>query len=287
MAHYDTSTIAGYIRKEMWPTIFCAGCGNGILLGNTFHALKELDIDLDDVVFVSGIGCSSRLPGYINADGLHTTHGRAIAFATGIKAVNPDLHVIVYTGDGDCAGIGGNHFMHGARRNIDITVIMVNNFNYGMTGGQFAPTTPRGSSTATTPYGNIEHPFDMCKLSLAIGAPFVSRCLASKPTDTIQTIKRAIVKKGFSFIEFLSPCVTNYGRRNKLGSITKLWRWYDDHTISIAKYNKIMNEGSEAEKQHAESLMQIGVFQDIEKPEFFSEYQNILERLQESGKIKR
>ncbi|MDG6229486.1 MAG: thiamine pyrophosphate-dependent enzyme, partial [Candidatus Thermoplasmatota archaeon] len=163
MDDFNRMAIKRYIRREMWPTIFCAGCGNGILLGNTFHALQELDIDFDNVVFVSGIGCSSRLPGYINADGLHTTHGRAIAFATGIKAVNPDLHVIVYTGDGDCAGIGGNHFMHGARRNIDITVIMVNNFNYGMTGGQFAPTTPRGSSTATTPYGNIEHPFDMCK----------------------------------------------------------------------------------------------------------------------------
>jgi 2-oxoglutarate/2-oxoacid ferredoxin oxidoreductase subunit beta len=281
MDHLNTPTVQDYIRKEMWPTIFCAGCGNGILLGNTFHALKELDIGLDEVVFVSGIGCSSRLPGYINADGLHTTHGRAIAFATGIKAVNPDLHVIVFTGDGDCAGIGGNHFMHGARRNIDITVIMVNNFNYGMTGGQFAPTTPRGSSTATTPYGNIEHPFDMCKLALAIGAPFVSRCLASKPINTIKIIKRGIKKKGFSFIEFLSPCVTNYGRRNKLGSIPKLWRWYDDHTISIEQYQQIMNGADNSEKDRVRSLMQIGVFQDIEKPEFFTEYQNILQKLYE------
>ncbi|MFH1013645.1 MAG: thiamine pyrophosphate-dependent enzyme [Thermoplasmatota archaeon] len=282
MDEKDASITDTYIRKEMWPTIFCAGCGNGILLGNTFQALENLRIDLDDVVFVSGIGCSSRLPGYINADGLHTTHGRAIAFATGIKAVNPDLHVIVYTGDGDCAGIGGNHFMHGARRNIDITVIMVNNFNYGMTGGQFAPTTPRFSSTSTSPYGNIEHPFDMCKLAIAIGAPFVARCLASKPVDTVETIMKGMKKKGFSFIEFLSPCVTNYGRRNKMGSITKLWKWYDDHTISITKYNHLMEEGTALEKEQLQSLMQIGVFQDIEKPEFFMEYQNILQKLYET-----
>lgn len=280
MEDRNNSFIDKYARTEMWPTIFCQGCGNGIILSNTFRALDELDIHLDEIVFVSGIGCSSRLPGYINADGLHTTHGRAIAFATGIKAVNPELHVIVYTGDGDCAGIGGNHFMHGARRNIDMTVIMVNNFNYGMTGGQSAPTTPRGSITATTPYSNIEHAFDMCDLAISLGAPFVARCLASRPQETISIIKKAMQKKGFSFIEFLSPCVTNYGRRNKLGSIKKLWDWYENHTIPIERYNEIIASKNKEEIKKQKDKMKIGIFQDIEKPEFFEEYQRILHSLQ-------
>jgi 2-oxoglutarate/2-oxoacid ferredoxin oxidoreductase subunit beta len=274
------SFLEKYARTEMWPTIFCPGCGNGIILSNTFRALEDLHIELDDVVFVSGIGCSSRLPGYIHADGLHTTHGRAIAFATGIKAVNSDLQVIVFTGDGDCAGIGGNHFMHGARRNIDLTVIMVNNFNYGMTGGQSAPTTPRGSITATTPYSNIEHPFDMCDLAISIGAPFVARCVASKPKETIAIIKRGMQKKGFSFIEFLSPCVTNYGRRNKLGSIKKLWDWYDEHTISIEQYNSDLSKADKEQILQNNGKMKLGVFQDIDKPEFFEEYTKILQQLQ-------
>ncbi|MCK4444089.1 MAG: 2-oxoacid:ferredoxin oxidoreductase subunit beta, partial [Thermoplasmata archaeon] len=141
-----------YIKEEMWPSIFCVGCGVGNVLNYTLRAVDEKRIDIDDIVFVSGIGCSSRLPGYIDADGLHTTHGRAIAFATGVKAANPDLHVIIFTGDGDAAGIGGNHLIHAARRNIDLTVICINNFNYGMTGGQVSPTTPEGGFTTTSPY---------------------------------------------------------------------------------------------------------------------------------------
>jgi 2-oxoglutarate/2-oxoacid ferredoxin oxidoreductase subunit beta len=140
-----------FLRDGMWPTIFCNGCGDGVVLEYTLWALEELGWDMDKVVFASGIGCSSRLPGYIKADGLHTTHGRALAFATGIKAANPELKVIIFTGDGDCAGIGGNHFIHAARRNIDMTVIMINNFTYGMTGGQLAPTAPLGSIATTAP----------------------------------------------------------------------------------------------------------------------------------------
>ncbi|MEN8151557.1 MAG: thiamine pyrophosphate-dependent enzyme, partial [Planctomycetota bacterium] len=142
-----------WLRQEMWPSIFCTGCGIGNVLNYALRAVEANGIGIDDVVFCSGIGCSSRLPGYIESDGLHTTHGRAIAFATGVKMANPDLTVVVFTGDGDCAGIGGNHFIHAARRNVDLTVICVNNYTYGMTGGQVSPTTPSGGMTTTTPYG--------------------------------------------------------------------------------------------------------------------------------------
>ena len=273
-----------YLRDEMWPSIFCNGCGIGNVLDYTLRAIEELNLDLDEVVFLSGIGCSSRLPGYINADGLHTTHGRAIAFATGVKAVNPDLKVIVFTGDGDCAAIGGNHFIHAIRRNVDITVIMVNNFIYGMTGGQLAPTTPIGSRSTTSPYGNIEPPFDLCELAKVIGAPYVARWTVSHPYRPIKSIKRGIEKKGFAYIEMLTPCPTAYGRRNKLGDIKELWKWYDENTILIDEYERIMKYGSEEEKERASKMIKIGVFQDIEKPEYFEEYYKLIDRLKEGGK---
>lgn len=268
-----------FLREGMWPTIFCNGCGHGVVLEYTFWALEELNLDMDKVAFASGIGCSSRLPGYINADGLHTTHGRSIAFATGIKAANPDLKVIVFTGDGDCAGIGGNHFIHAARRNIDITVILINNFIYGMTGGQLAPTAPQGSIATTAPYGNIEYPFDICTLAKALGASYVARWGVSHPYQPIKSLKKGIEKKGFSLIEFLAPCPTAYGRRNKLGDIQKLWEWYDNNSILIEDYNKIMTYGDDSEKERIKKMIQIGVFQDIEKPEFFEEYANLVDRV--------
>jgi 2-oxoglutarate ferredoxin oxidoreductase subunit beta len=268
-----------YLRDGMWPTIFCNGCGHGVVLEYTLWALEELHWDMDKTVFTSGIGCSSRLPGYINADGLHTTHGRAIAFSTGIKAANPDLNIIVFTGDGDCSGIGGNHLIHAARRNIDITVIMINNFIYGMTGGQLAPTAPLGSIATTAPYGNIEYPFDICNLVKALGANYVARWSVSHPYQPIKSIKAALQKKGFSLIEFLSPCPTAYGRRNKLGDIKQLWEWYDNNTILIEDYERIMNYGTEKEKEEVKNMFPIGVFQDIQKPGFFGEYEKLVNRL--------
>ena len=268
-----------YLREEMWPTIFCNGCGNGVVLEYTFWALEELDLDMDKVVFASGIGCSSRLPGYINADGLHTTHGRAIAFSTGVKAANPDLKLIVFTGDGDCAGIGGNHFIHAARRNIDMTVIMINNFIYGMTGGQLAPTAPLESRATTAPYGNIEPPFDICKLAKSLGANYVARWSVTHPYQPIKSVKKALEKKGFSLIEFLAPCPTAYGRRNKLGDIKKQWEWYDKNTILIEDYKRIMKYGSEKEKEEIKDMFPIGVFQDIEKPGLFERYEKLVEQV--------
>ena len=272
-----------YLRDGMWPTIFCNGCGIGVVLEYTLWAIEELGLDMDQVVFASGIGCSSRLPGYINADGLHTTHGRAIAFATGVKAANPDLHVIVFTGDGDCTGIGGNHFIHAARRNIDITVILINNFIYGMTGGQLAPTAPVGSIATTAPYGNIEHPFDICALAKALGASYVARWPVFHPYQPIKSVKEGIQKKGFSLLEFLAPCPTEYGRYNKLSDIKKQWEWYETNTILIEEYEKIMMYGTEEEKNQVKQMIQVGVFQNIEKPEFLTEYHKLLERIADKG----
>ncbi len=268
-----------YLRDGMWPTIFCNGCGNGVVLEYTLWAIEELGLEMDNVVFASGIGCSSRLPGYINADGLHTTHGRAIAFATGVKAANPDLHVIVFTGDGDCTGIGGNHFIHAARRNMDLTVILINNFIYGMTGGQLAPTAPVGSIATTAPYGNIEHPFDICALAKALGAAYVARWPVFHPYQPIKSVKEGIQKKGFSLLEFLAPCPTEFGRYNKLSDIKKQWEWYEHNTILIEEYEKTMMYGTDEEKAQVKKLIQVGVFQNIEKPEFFTEYHKLLERL--------
>ncbi len=268
-----------YLRDGMLPTIFCNGCGHGNSIDYLFRALEELEIDIDDVALASGIGCSSRIPGYINADGLHTTHGRALAFGTGIKAANPDLNVIIFTGDGDCAGIGGNHFIHAARRNIDLTVILLNNFIYGMTGGQLAPTAPKGSIATTAPYGNIEQPFNICELAKALGSAYVARWPVYYPYQPIKSIKEGINTKGFALIELLSPCPTAFGRRNKLRTIDANWDWYENNTILIEDYEKIMNYGTEEEKEAVKDKMQIGEFQNVEKVGFFEGYHDLVKEL--------
>jgi 2-oxoglutarate ferredoxin oxidoreductase subunit beta len=268
-----------YLRDGMLPTIFCNGCGHGNSIDYTLWALEELGISMDDVALASGIGCSSRIPGYVNADGLHTTHGRAIAFATGIKAANPDLHVIVFTGDGDGTGIGGNHFIHAARRNIDMTVILLNNFIYGMTGGQVAPTAPKGSIATTAPYGNIEGAFNICELAQALGAAYVARWPVFYPFQPIKSIKEGLSTEGFSLIELMSPCPTAYGRRNKLGKIDALWKWYEDNTMLMEEFDRIMEHGTPGEKVAAQQMVKIGVFQKLDKPGFFGEYHKMVDRL--------
>ena len=260
-----------YIEEKMYPSIFCVGCGNGNVLNYALRGIDELDIDIDKVVFCSGIGCSSRLPGYIDADGLHTTHGRAIAFATGIKTANPDLTVIIFTGDGDLAGIGGNHFIHAARRNVDLTVIVINNYNYGMTGGQLSPTTPVGGYTTTSPFGNIENTFDLSELAIIAGAPYVARWPLGYPYETIKSIKRGIQKQGFAFIEMLVPCPTGYGRKNKLREAKANWDWYKKNTILNSKY-KILEEKQKGENKK----IVVGELQDIERNEFTEEWSNLV-----------
>jgi 2-oxoglutarate ferredoxin oxidoreductase subunit beta len=205
-----------YLREEVQSTPFCPGCGHGILLGLMLRAIDGLNLDMQRMLFVSGIGCAAWIPSpNYKADTLHTLHGRAVAFATGAKVANPDLKVVVISGDGDLASIGGNHLIHAARRGIDLTVVCANNMVYGMTGGQAAPTTPEKSLTATTPEGSVYPPFDLCRLVKAAGAAYVARGSIVRPYDLIDYIGRALETPSFSFVEVLSPCPTQYGRRNR------------------------------------------------------------------------
>jgi 2-oxoglutarate ferredoxin oxidoreductase subunit beta len=205
-----------YLRPGLKATPFCPGCGHGILMNLILRALDERNIDMDEMLFVSGIGCAAWIPSpNFHADTLHTLHGRAIAFATGAKMFNPKLNVMVISGDGDLTSIGGNHLIHAARRNIDLTVICANNMIYGMTGGQMASTSPLGALTSTTTDGNTYPPFDLCKLVRGAGAPYVARYAVTQPLALVSAIKRSLSIRGFTFIEVLSPCPTQYGRRNR------------------------------------------------------------------------
>ena len=209
--------IKDYLRLELMPHFMCPGCGHGIALRALLWAVHELGIEKDKLAVVSGIGCSGRVGAYIDANTYHTTHGRPLAFATGLKLARPDLHVIVITGDGDCLAIGGNHLIHACRRNLDITCLMLNNEVYGMTGGQVSPTTAANRLTTTTPGGNTEPTFDACKLADAAGASFVGREVTRQAPALKNLIKSAIEHKGFSFVEVMSDCTEIYGRKNDLG----------------------------------------------------------------------
>ncbi len=206
-----------FLRMDRMPHIWCPGCGIGSVVTSFAEALKRKGIDQDKVVVISGIGCTGRVAGYVALDGLHTTHGRAITVATGMKLGNPDLHVVVISGEGDLLGIGGNHFIHAARRNLDITVICVNNLTYGMTGGQSSPSTPLSANSSTAPYGNFDQPFNFPWLAEAAGATYVARWNSMETRRVTTAIEEAMEHKGFSFIEVMSPCTTLYLRRNRLG----------------------------------------------------------------------
>jgi 2-oxoglutarate/2-oxoacid ferredoxin oxidoreductase subunit beta len=220
--------IASYLRMERMPHVWCPECGIGTVVKCFATALERRKLDLDKVSIVSGIGCSGRAAGYMNLDGFHTTHGRAIPFATGLKLARPELMVTVFSGDGDLSGIGGNHFIHAARRNLDLLVILINNFTYGMTGGQNAPTTPISAKSSTMPFGNFETPFNIPQLAASAGAQFVARWTALHVRQLTWTIEEAIGKKGFRLIEVVAPCPTLYARLNKLGSGLDQMRFYHD-----------------------------------------------------------
>lgn len=220
----------GLLRTDRLPHIWCPGCGIGTAFSSCLMAMIASEIDLQKTVMVSGIGCSGRGAGYVNLDSYHTTHGRAIPFATGMKLANPELNVVVFSGDGDLFAIGGNHFIHAARRNVDLTIICVNNFNYGMTGGQVAATTPYLAKTTTTPVGNPEAPFNLPLLAYASGATYVARWTILHTRELTDAVKEALLKRGFSFLEILAPCPTNYGRRNKERPFDTL-RLYQERTI--------------------------------------------------------
>ena len=217
-----------FLRMERMPHIWCPGCGIGTVVTCFAEAIKAGGHDRDKIAVVSGIGCSGRVAGYVKFDSFHTTHGRAIPFATGLKLANPELKVVVISGDGDLASIGGNHLIHAARRNMDLMVICVNNFTYGMTGGQVTPTTPTDANASTTPYGNYETPFSLPFLADASGATFVARWTALHAHNITQTFGKALKHKGFSFIEVIAPCTTLYQRRNKLGDGLDAMEYYKE-----------------------------------------------------------
>lgn len=262
-----------YLRKDKFPHIWCAGCGDGIVLKAILRALENLKIEKNQVAMVSGIGCSSRTPGYVDFYTLHTTHGRAIAFATGVKMAKPELHVIVVTGDGDATAIGGNHLIHAARRNINMTVLIYNNHIYGMTGGQVSPATPMGDFATTAPYSAIENNFSIAELCAAAGASFVARSTVYHSNFLTKIIERAIEKKGFSVVEIMTPCPTAYGKINKKGTGEQMILEQKNLAVRIEK----------AQTMSAEELKNkivIGTLVDRELPEYINTYEKIISQAQ-------
>jgi 2-oxoglutarate ferredoxin oxidoreductase subunit beta len=250
-----------YTRSHVTRATTCPGCGNGIVTQAILRAIDELGLEMNDFVFVSGIGCSAWIPSPLfDADTLHTTHGRPIAFATGVKLALPEKNVMVVSGDGDLAAIGGNHLIHAARRNIDLTVVLVNNGIFGMTGGQTAPTTPRGLKTITSPYGNLEHPFDISAMVAAAGASFVCRWTTYHARQMTRSIKKGLQKKGFALIEAVSQCPVQYGKVSKIGNAVDILRYFLENSIRIDKA-----KGMSAEELEGKII--IGEYQATEKAE--------------------
>jgi len=266
-----------YLRHDKkFPHVWCPGCGNGIVLGSLLRAIHSLQIPKDDVVIASGIGCSSRLTTYIDFNTLHTTHGRALTFATGVKLAKPRLKVITVMGDGDATAIGGNHFIHAARRNINITAVIVNNSTYGMTGGQYSPTTPYGSKSTTSVYGHVEHDFSIAELAVTAGAVFVARGTVYHAAHLDKLLEQAITKRGFSVVEIISNCHVQHGRRNKLGDAVKMINGFRDRAVPVNKAAK-MSEAEMAGK------FTIGVLCDIDKPISSEEYDRIRQESCQDG----
>jgi 2-oxoglutarate ferredoxin oxidoreductase subunit beta len=265
--------VKDYIRNRFFPHIWCPGCGHGIVLNSLLRAVEKLGISKNDIVMVSGIGCSARISGYVDFHSLHTLHGRALAFATGVKLGKPSLNVIVPMGDGDALAIGGNHFIHAARRNIDITAIVMNNRIYGMTGGQHSPLSGYGVFATTAPYSNIDAEFDVVELAKGAGATFIARTTTYHVNQMIDVVQKAIQHKGFSVVEVLSQCPTYFGRKNKQGSAADMMELFKNHTTPIA---------SKAKQEHPEYLER-GIFVQEEKPEYCREYEELVERVMQKA----
>ena len=264
-----------YMRSHITRTTNCPGCGNGIVTQAILRAIEELGMDMDDFIFVSGIGCAAWIPSPLfAADTLHTTHGRPIAFATGVKLSLPEKNVFVVSGDGDLAAIGGNHLIHAARRNINLTVVLVNNGIYGMTGGQTAPTTPRGVATITSPYGSLEHAFDISRMVAAAGAPYVARWTTYHPRQMTRSIKKAIQKKDFALVESISQCPVQFGKAAKLGKAVDMLKYYKNNSIGIKRARSL-------DEQALKGKIVVGEFVDMEKAELTSELARLKEEVME------
>ncbi|MFZ1986977.1 MAG: 2-oxoacid:ferredoxin oxidoreductase subunit beta [Desulfatitalea sp.] len=253
-----------YIRERFFPHMWCAGCGHGVVLNNLIRAVERLGLKKKEIVMVSGIGCSSRIAGYLDFHTLHTLHGRALAFATGVKLSRPELHVIVPMGDGDALAIGGNHFIHAARRNINITAVVMNNRIYGMTGGQFSPLSGQGTLATTAPYGNIDQGFDIAALAQAAGATYVARTSAYHANEVQEYIGAAIAHEGFAVVEVMSQCPTYYGRKNKQGGAVEMLKWFKANT---ARMNSLSAGGDK---------ILCGVFMQVQRPEYCAQYAGIV-----------
>jgi 2-oxoglutarate/2-oxoacid ferredoxin oxidoreductase subunit beta len=268
----DEHSAYDYLRQtKKFPNVWCSGCGIGIVMSALIRAIDRIELSKDDVALVSGIGCSGRLPVYLDFNTMHTTHGRALAFATGLKMAKPHLKVIVVMGDGDALAIGGNHFIHAARRNIGLTAIVINNSIYGMTGGQSSPTTPMESLASTAPYGNIEQPFPICDLAIAAGASFVARSTVYHAVELDRFLEKGILKEGFSLIEAVSYCHTTFGRINKLGAAVDMMRMLKDNSLSKKAAEKLDPD------ERAGKIVR-GILCDVDKPEFTSLYEQLIER---------
>ena len=262
IANIRTHPLDEYLRTDRLPHIWCPGCGLGMILGTMLRAINKAHLDIDMTTIVSGIGCTGRAAGYVKLDSFHVTHGRALPFATGLKIANPKLKIIVFSGDGDIAAIGGNHLIHAARRNVDMTVICVNNFIYGMTGGQMGPTTPELGRTSTSRAGNTEKPFNIPHLVGAAGAAYVARWTAAHLHQMERAFIEAFHKKGFSFVEIISPCPTYYGRMNEQATGLDQMRYYRYNSVVKHKANLLDTDIS------LNSQIIVGKFTDIDKPYF-------------------
>lgn len=261
------SPMESWLRMDRMPHIWCPGCGVGTAVNCFVRAVEATGIPREKLAIVSGIGCTGRVAGYVKLDSFHTTHGRAIPFATGLKLANPDLHVVVFSGDGDLIAIGGNHFIHAARRNVNITVICVNNFTYGMTGGQVAPTSPELTTATTTPYGNLEPPFNLAHLADSAGASYVARFTTFHVRPLVNCMKEALQKDGFSFVEVLSPCPTLFARRNRLGDGLDMQRMFKEKAV-----RRDGESTSSAFVDLEKGPIVIGKFKDRRRPAFLSVY---------------
>jgi 2-oxoglutarate ferredoxin oxidoreductase subunit beta len=278
IAATETPDIEKYLRQDRLPHIFCSACGIGPAMGCFLRAVDRIEVDPDKVIVVSGIGCSGRVAGYVTMDSFHTTHGRAIPFATGLKLANPELNVVIFSGDGDIAAIGGNHLIHAARRNITMTIICINNFNYGMTGGQVGPTSPYAVRTTTTPYGNFETPFNLPYLVAAAGATYIARWTVLHIRQLEKSIMEAMSRPGFSFIEVIAPCPPVYGRMNKRPQGLDDMHYY--------KEKSIIRNGADPKETAIEENgpIIVGKFVEIELPTLHDHLQGVIDKAQGSAR---
>ncbi len=259
------------------PHLWCAGCGIGQIWYATTSAIEDLGLDTDEVVWVGGSGCTGRMCTYWYKDVFHTLHGRALAYATGLKISNPELTVLVHSGDGECMAIGGNHLIQAARRNVDLNVIAVNNFNYGMTGGQFSPTTPRGATTTTSPYGNLENPFQLSEVIEASGGTYVARWTTAQPVQVTRAIKKAIQNPGFSFVEVISQCPTQWGKLSKMGSAKDMLAFFREQSVPVSRAKDMTPE-------ELEDKIVVGELVSKTRPEFVASLRNLPQQLKEEGR---